>query len=70
VSTFRRWGVLILAVAVIVATCACGIIKDLDRERWCEDQGLGLGIVWKDGECYCAGGDGTTKAPDYLQPQP
>jgi len=61
----KKW-ILLLALAVSVSLLGCGIIGDLSREDWCQEQGYGAGIIKRDGVYYCAG-DQDVRLPDYLQ---
>jgi len=47
--------VVLLALAFTVLVMGCGIVGDLEKENWCQEQGYGAGIVNVDGVYYCAG---------------
>ena len=61
----KRWIVL-LALCVAAFVMGCGIVGDLGREDWCQQQGHGAGIVKVDGVYYCAG-DQDVRLPENLQ---
>ena len=61
----RKRLILLLAIALPLLL-GCGIVGDLAREDWCQEQGYGTGLVKRDGMYYCAGNQ-DVQLPENLQ---